>query len=754
MKKIVLRTVVLLVALGVAMLTFLYGCGDAGREYAYDYSDSAPAGGARRHAPGPPGDMAALEGEAFYFHACDATGSFESSESRPALPSYAEPGEELWVIAKPMEQVGAPAEPDPDVPGCGGLVCKPPSASEEDKEVPLPLKHTDVDAAISAYIASVTVKQQFHNPYDEKIEAVYVFPLPQNAAVSEFVMSIGERRIRGIIREKEEAELLYQQARSQGYVASLLTQQRPNIFTQKVANIEPGKAIDVDITYFNTLTYSDGWYQFVFPMVVGPRFNPTGSTDGVGAVARGAGGLSGQSTEVQYLKPGERIGHDISLSLKIDAGVSVEEVVSPSHYIETTNVPASEVNVKLSPRDVIPNKDFVLAYRVAGDVPKASMLTHRDERGGYFTLMLYPPREISMIERSPIEMVFVIDCSGSMRGEPMSLAKKAMRHALHNLQPSDSFQIIRFSNDSSTLGRRPLPATDDNVRRGLRYVDNLDTGGGTMMIRGIRAALDFPHDSERTRYVTFMTDGYIGNEAEILGEIEKRLGPSRIFSFGIGSSPNRYLLERMAKVGRGVVAYVGLNDRPQDVIDLFIERTSHPALADLHIDWGGLAVSDVYPHRTPDLFVGRPVILTGRFDGDPSGATIVRVTGRAGGRDVEIPLSVDLDDSVTTHSALANVWARMKIADLADSMNTGPYAEQDLQITQLALDYGLMSAYTAFIAVDSSRRTDGDHGTTVHVAVPVPDGVRYDTTVSDPSNRQSARGLDEGASEYAPGSGG
>jgi len=205
--------------------------------------------------------------------------------------------DEVWVVAKAETQAVAV---DEDTPGSGAMLAKLP---EEEKEIPLPLKHTDVKGQISGYIATVDVTQQFHNPYDEKIEAVYVFPLPQNAAINEFIMTIGERRIRGIIRDRKEAEQIYQQAKRQGHVASLLTQERPNIFTQKVANIEPGKQIDVNIKYFNTLTYMDGWYEFVFPMVVGPRFNPPGCTDGVGAVARGKGGISGQKTEVQYLKP-------------------------------------------------------------------------------------------------------------------------------------------------------------------------------------------------------------------------------------------------------------------------------------------------------------------------------------------------------------------------------------------------------------------------------------------------------------------
>ncbi len=631
--------------------------------------------------------------------------------------------DEIWVIARPEMQA---IPTDEDTPGCGAMLAKLP---KEDKEIPLPLKHTDVKGQISGYIATVQVTQQFHNPYDEKIEAVYVFPLPQNAAVNEFIMVIGERRIRGIIRERKEAERIYREARRQGYVASLLTQERPNIFTQKVANIEPGKEIDVNIKYFNTLAYVDGWYEFVFPMVVGPRFNPPGYTDGVGAVARGKAGISGQKTEVQYLKPGERSGHDISLAVDIDAGVAIEKVVCSSHVITNSSPRPEKRTVKLSSLDSIPNKDFVLRYKVAGKTVKSAVVTHRDERGGFFTLMLYPPANLSYLKRAPMEMIFVLDCSGSMSGKPIAKAKDAIRRALKELEADDTFQIIRFSNNASQFGPDPVPASPANIRKALRYVDSLHGSGGTMMIEGIKAALDFPHDSDRFRLVSFMTDGYIGNEVEILAAIHKRLGASRIFSFGVGSSVNRYLLDRMAKLGKGAVAYIGLDDSAGQVVDLFYECTSHPALRDVTIDWGDMKVTDVYPRRIPDLFVGRPVILTGRFTGQRS--TTIRVTGKVGDLTQEIAIPVALDDSATAHPGIACVWARKKIEDLASQATYDSNSDLPDQIKQVALEYSLMSAYTAFVAVDSSRQTSGDHGVTVVVPVPVPDGVRYETTVQN-----------------------
>lgn len=651
--------------------------------------------------------------------------SIAANSLAPLAGAVASDANELWIIARSSDSESQPAE---DSPGTGALM-----AEVEDKEIPMPLKHTDVHASVSGYIGSVEVVQQFQNPYSGKIEAVYVFPLPHNAAINEFIMTIGERRIRGIIRERKEAEQIYQEAKRQGYVASLLTEERPNVFRQSVANIEPGKEIDVTIRYFQTLEYTDGWYEFVFPMVVGPRFNPPGMTNGIGAAARGAAGVSGRQTEVQYLKPGERSGHDISLRLEADAGVAIEEFRCATHDVTHESPSPERLTVALKPRDSIPNRDFVLRYRVAGEKIKSDLLTYRDERGGFFTLMLYPPRELTNLTRQPLEMVFVLDCSGSMSGRPIEQAKAAVERGLKLLRPGDSFQIISFSITASQLGPAPLEATPENIQRGLNYLRGLNGEGGTMMLEGVKAALDFPHDPERLRFVCFLTDGYIGNEAEILGEIHKRLGASRIFSFGIGSAVNRYLIDHMAREGRGAVAYLGSRDDAANIMEDFFKRISHPGLTDIAVDWGGMQVSEVFPRKVPDLFVGRPVILTGRFQGD-SGAP-VHVSGKAAGESLQFSIPASPDDTNVSHRALPSIWARMKISDLAAQSIYEPNATVPEQIKQVALGYGLMSAFTAFVAVDSTRQTEGAEGTTVPVAVPVPEGVKYDTTVPEKVER-------------------
>ncbi len=678
--------------------------------------------------------------------ACSA-GQYMQSYDGSRRQNYAGmTGEEVWIVPtngnsierEQQQRMAAPAQAKPlaeEMPGSPVLAVR----QADGKLAEVPLKHTDVKATISGYIASVGVTQQFTNPYVEKIEAVYVFPLPENAGVSEFVMTIGERHIRGIIRERSEAERIYAQARAQGYVASLMTQERPNIFTQKVANIEPGKSIDISIRYFHTLTYQDGWFEWVFPMVVGPRYNP-GNTDrptgasaplgnGVGAVAMGAAGVSGQKTEVQYLKPGERSGHDIALQVTLDAGMAVEEMVSVNHKIvgrQEKMIRANAQTIELAPGDTLPNKDFVLRYKVAGEKVKTGLFVQKDKdgAGGWFTLMIVPPADLKSLPRQGVEMVFVVDTSGSMYGQPMAQAKKAVSAALAKMREGDTFQVVQFANGSEQMAPAPVTVTEANVARAQRYVSGMTGGGGTEMLQGMNAALDFPHDENRTRVVAFLTDGLLSNETEILRTLHAKLEDSRVFSFGVGSSPNRYLLDALARLGHGSAAYLALNEPAEPVMENYFERISHPALANVKVEFTGMKVSEVYPQRVPELFVGRPIILTGRFTGAASGN--VTISGRAGEQKMSYSLSAA--GAVEENPALATVWARAKVADLHDE---AIYEGRDVsaEVRGTALTYGIMSEFTSFVAVDSSQRTAGDHGTTVAVPVPVPEGVRYETTV-------------------------
>jgi Ca-activated chloride channel family protein len=504
--------------------------------------------------------------------------------------------------------------------------------------------------------------------------------------------------------------------------------------------------VDIDITYFHTLGFREGGYEFVFPMVIGPRFNPPspcGTGNGVGSVPVFASGASGQATEVQYLRPDMRSGTDISLSVDVDAGVAIESIESPTHSVIASIDPAMpwRATARLSTGDTIPNRDFVLRYRVSGGQLKGGLITHKDERGGgggFFSLVLVPPSDLKYTTRGPVELVFVVDCSGSMEGEPLALCKRAVVNALGQLRPEDTFQIVRFSDTCSFMTERPIPAHGDNIRRGFAYVQGLNANGGTMMLKGLEPALEMRGDWNRTRFVCLLSDGLLGNEPEVLEQLKKKLGDSRIFSIGIGSAPNRTLLNAMARIGRGAAGYVATERDADEVTNLFVERISSAAMTDLRIDWGDLEVTDVYPKRLPDLYVGRPVVLYGRYRNANARPTDVRVSGRVGGERQTMTIAARVMGGAASNApGLPLVWARAKITDLDENPAWG---NKDVgagsvdgpnkgEIRDLALKYGLLSAYTSLVAVDSSERTAGTYGTSVPVPVNVPQGVRYDTTV-------------------------
>ncbi|HYD02432.1 MAG TPA: VIT domain-containing protein [Phycisphaerales bacterium] len=692
---------------------------------------------------------APLDGTSDWSRGGEPGGGNQHRSPEPALgtikgSSTWRPGEEIWVIAK---RPPAPAPRSDDGPGSGAMLCVLPGKPEQ---VPAPLKHTSVRASVVGPAAKVDVTQTFQNPFSEKIEAVYVFPLPENGAVTEFVMTIGERRIRAVVREREEAERIYTAARSQGYTAALLTQERPNVFTQRVANIEPGRSIDVAITYYHTVAEMDGSYQWVFPMVVGPRFNPPSTQGrGVGAAALGARGASGQVTEVQYLAPHQRSGVDIDVRVDVEAGMPMESVRSGSHSVRVQRVSGSRSVVELSRGDTLPNKDMVVEWKVSGAYAKGGLVygaRRPDERAGAgdgsFVMMLVPPESAERLQRAPLEMVFVVDRSGSMDGAPIAQARAAVRRGLDRLRPGDSFQIIDFAESSTALGSRPLEATPENIRRGKEFVSGMDAKGGTYMLTGLRAALAFPHDPERLRFVTFLTDGLIGNETEVLSAQASALGDSRIFSFGVGSAPNRFLMDRMAKLGRGVAAYVSVSDPESegaDVMDRFFDRIERPVLTDVTIDWNGARVSEVTPSALPDLFTGRSVVVAGRVSG--GFARPVKVTGRVGGRSV----TMDVQPTPAVGDggqAIAAIRARQELSALGERavVEGWDLERYAASVRRVALENSLVSPFTALVAVDSSVRTVGTSGVSVAVPVPVPEGVRYDTTVGTGSDGGGGRG--------------
>jgi Ca-activated chloride channel family protein len=573
-----------------------------------------------------------------------------------------------------------------------------------------PLKHTDVKADISGFIARVTVTQEFVNPFDRKIEAVYAFPMSQNAAVDDMTMIIGERVIRGKIMKREEAAAVYNQAKAQGKVASLLEQQRPNIFTQSVANIVPNAQIKIVISYVEYLKYNSGSYEFGFPMTVGKRYIP----------------MSQEMTEgVSKITPphSERPGHDISLEVKIDAGVPLVSVSSSNHKIESNAIDASASLVRLENQNEIPNKDFVLRYKVAGEKIQDALLVHKDQRGGFFTMILQPPDRVMPEDVNPKEIVFVLDTSGSMNGFPIDKAKECMMLALNNLYPNDTFNLITFAGETSILFDEPVPATSENLAKAKKFLASRKSDGGTEMMKAIKAAFEPSDAQNHVRIVCFMTDGEVYNDNEIIAEVQKHPN-ARVFSFGIGSSVNRFLLDKIAEEGRGEAEYVSPNDDGSAAAKKFHERIRNPLLTDVAVDWNGLPVADVYPKRIPDLFSAKPVVLTGRFNQSAKGS--IRLRGMMAGNYYEREISVEFPEQESSHDVLATLWARQRVDDITKNDYVGAQDrkmkdELKDEITQLGIEFRLLTQFTSFVAVDESSNTGSDVAEKVDVASATPD---------------------------------
>ena len=473
-------------------------------------------------------------------------------------------------------------------------------------------------------------------------------------------------------------------------------------------------------------------------MVVGPRYIPGAQNSNHG---RSGGGYSPDTDRVPDASritpnpppPGMRSGHDISLDVTLDAGLIIDNLTSQTHVVDIQRPDIHSARLRLKENSTIPNKDFILRYDVAGQAIQDAVLSHRSEKGGFFTMILQPPDRVMPTDVTPKELVFVLDTSGSMNGFPIEKAKETMKLALDSLYPSDTFNLITFAGDTEILFPKPVPATGENLRKAQAFLLSRSGAGGTEMMTAIKAALEPSDDQSHVRIVCFMTDGYVGNDMEIISEVQKHQN-ARVFAFGIGSSVNRFLLDKIADAGRGEVEYVGLNDDGSAAARRFHERVRNPLLTDISIDWNGLAVADVYPQRIPDLFSAKPVVLTGRFT-SPGRATI-RLKGKMAGQDYVREIPVELPETMASHDVLASLWARARVDNLMDQDYQGAQSgnmRADLKdtITQLGIEYRLMTQFTSFVAVEERVVTDGAQPRRIEVPVEVPEGVNRETTYGE-----------------------
>lgn len=736
----------------------------------------SPVGGVQ-HSPGAPESMSRQSRQ----HLAGAPAQSDADLVALLAPaaSAMQPGDDLWIIERnawgdSAQALNRPARPD-NLPGSGALMCVPDGHTGE--PLPMILERSDYAARVQGVIASVELRQRFSNPMRSRVEAVYVFPLPDDAAVNGFVMTIGQRTIRAVIREREEAQRLYHDAKSRGHRASLLTQERSNIFTQKVANIEPGEAIDVAVTYFHTAGYRSGTpenpgsFEVVLPLTIGPRFNPPASTwrdptpvdssweaDATRRNARPRTNAPGGPTAVTFARPSHRSGREVSIRVDLDAGAGdlvLSGVESPSHAVRVTAGAddGTRAGVELVESDRIANRDFVLRYRLApraGGSLASSIVLHPDggdpaQCEGCFSMIIAPPADLASRARAPVEVILVVDTSGSMSGQPMHMAQEAARRVIGGLGPTDRLQVVRFSDKPDAFFAEPVQATPANIARGLRAIDDLRASGGTMMEPGVKLALNQPRPANAAerpiRYVWFLTDGFIGNEPDVLRVVRDNLNGARVFSVGVGPSPNRTLLNAMARLGRGGATYIASVADAEHAAGVFLAQARAPALADVRVDFGdGIRASDVFPSTLPELRADRPIMVVGRYrtDAGAPSALSVRVSGMLEGRRVSSEVSVatataepDRAGWVTAPSAVAAVWARTMLQSLDDASHsagagarTSGWNSRAERIRGLSLRHNLLSAYTAFVAVDSADTTAGwDPAAVVNVPTDLSEGV-------------------------------
>lgn len=639
------------------------------------------------------------------------------------------------VVAGTMRPPDAPPRPleRPVEPGLDAV------GPDGERLGPCPLEHTEVEAEIAGFVTRVRVTQTFSNPFSEPIEAVYTFPLSSDGAVDAMSIRTGDRTIRGQVRRREEARELYEGAKRAGRLAALLDEERPNVFTQRVANLVPGASVDVEIEYVESLDYADGRFEFSFPMVVGPRFvpgEPTGSS-GTGWAPDTDRVPDGSRLTPPVAPQGVRAGHDVSLSVSLSAGLPIADLRSRLHEIDVEEVDATRRLVRLRRRDEIPNRDFVLQWRVAAEDLSSGVLVHRPgEEPGFVTFLLVPPERVRPEAAAPREIVFVVDRSGSQAGRPLAQAKTAMLHAIDRLGPRDTFQVISFSNQVEKLFDRPRSATPATRERARTYVHGLQASGGTLMAEAVREVCAEPAPENRLRIVSFMTDGYVGNDHAVIDLVRKLRGTSRWFPFGTGNATNRYLLDHLAREGGGEVEYVLLDEDPREAAERFYQRIEAPVLTDVRLDFEGLALTDVAPHRLPDLWAHKPLVVHARYESGGAGRVVLR--GFRNGRPWERALDVELPDRAAENRPIASMWARARVdgllaRDLRGLQQQSFAPELRAEVERIALAHQLLTPFTSFVAVEERVVNEGGRPRTVTVPVEVADGVDRSAVFGDVS---------------------
>ncbi len=593
-------------------------------------------------------------------------------------------------------------------------------ATTNEPMVVLPLKHTDVHIDVTAGIARTEVVQRFSNPIDRPLEAVYIFPLPSEAAIEDFELRIGDRVIQSTVKEKEEAKAVYEQAKVEGKKAALLEQERPNLFTTSVANLMPGESVEVYFTYVESLRFQKDRYNITFPMVMGTRYIPFRYDTHMNAHTdvKDAGRLN-----PPVLHPNLDSGHRLSIEVKLN-GLPVGSVTSSTHAIRVTDEGDDRFLVVPKKKEIVANCEFSIAVQLLKNEMPAVTFVQSVGDEAYGLLSVFPPIGTERRHQAlPRDVVFLIDTSGSMSGESIAQARSGLKKCMDILHPADRFTIVRFASDFTCFAPDLRAATPDKIDSAREYVEGLSANGGTEMQPALAHVLSLlPQESGRMPLVVFLTDGDVGNEDSLINLLSKELGNTRLFTFGIGSAPNEFLMHRMAEVGRGQSRFIRSHEDVGDVMADFFQTLDAPVLTDVAVEWVGMDVH-TYPERCPDIFYGRPLQLVAHADGGFAGR--IKVSGLLDGAKQDYV--VDLGQQpVAQHDAIDTLYGRMQVKDLmVQWMQTdGEEPRRELQqaIIRVALKHQLVTQFTSRVAVEEKVVNQDGHLVSVKVPVEAPKG--------------------------------
>ncbi|MDM0111705.1 VIT domain-containing protein [Variovorax sp. J22R133] len=579
----------------------------------------------------------------------------------------------------------------------------------------LPLKHTDVDVKISGVIADVRVTQTYRNEGTRAIEAKYVFPGSTRAAVNGLSVRLADRLITAQIREKQQARTEYDNAKREGKTAALLEQHMPNVFQMNVANILPGDEVKVELRYNELLVPHAGNYQFVFPTVVGPRYNSPQS-----------GNAQAQWVAQPTLRAGEAPNTAFALKVAIDTPIGIKEIRSGTHAIDVQkkNDDSTHADVQLAADAHNANRDFVLDYRLAGATIESGLMLYKgqgDKAENFFLAMVEPPKSIAASVISPRDYIFVVDISGSMHGFPLDTAKKVLERLIGGLRPSDTFNVLLFSGSNKMLSPHSVPATRANIDQALATIERFQGSGSTELIPALHRAYAEPKSDKVSRTIVVVTDGYVTVEREAFELVRKNLSKANLFAFGIGSAVNRELIEGLARAGMGEPFVVTDPIQAPAQAARFRRMIESPVLTQVKARFNGLDVYDVEPAALPDVLGERPVIVFGKWRGEPNGSVVIEGQGAEGPYRRELRIEAGTRQDAV---ALRSLWARHRIASLSDqeALDGSKALKQD--ITDLGLRYSLLTQYTSFIAVDQVVRNAAPQASaSVDQPQPLPKGV-------------------------------